>query len=519
MQLLEAKSLRKSYGGVAALRDGNLICKQGKVCGLLGANGSGKSTFSKMISGVVKPDGGEIWFNGTKLDVANPQEARKQGIIMVHQHLSLIPELTIWENMTLGIEPQGRLGFVNDKASKETAQSFLAKFAPELAIDLKVRELSLAQKQFVEIAKAIAQQPKLLILDEPTAPLEQSEVEKLFAVMQELKARQTSIIFISHRLWEIKSICDYVVVFRNGETVGAIDFDTEAKDESLIVSMISGKEHHHTLGERTGGRLDPGADTLLEVRDFKLRKAREGLSFKVKKGEVVGFGGLQGQGQEQLLLALSGLEQPVGGQVSLGGRRLRLRHPKQAVREGIVLVPGDRHKEGLFLQHDVLMNLIYPQFATRKTGFLLNWTKLKREAEEVIRQVNIVPNDPGKVVQYLSGGNQQKVVVGKWLPLAPKVLLLSDPAKGVDVGAKRELYDTVRRLAGQGTSVLLYASDHEELMDICDRVFILFEDQIVDEIFPAEYGEQRFVSASLRSAKATGPAAAAGRPSAAAAGR
>jgi ribose transport system ATP-binding protein len=235
-----------------------------------------------------------------------------------------------------------------------------------------------------------------------------------------------------------------------------------------------------------------------------LRKSKDRVSFDIKKGEIVGLGGLQGQGQEKLLLVLSGLVQPEGGQIMLNGKRLKLRHPKTAVREGMVLVPGDRHKEGLFLQHDVLLNLIYPQFATKKTGFFLNMKKLKAEANEVIRRVNLVPNDPGKAVQSLSGGNQQKVVVGKWLPLAPKVLLLSDPAKGVDVGAKKELYDTVRKLADEGTSVLLYASDHEELMDICDRVFILFEDQIVDELQPSDYSEQRFVSASLRSAKTAG---------------
>jgi len=503
MQLLEAKSLRKSYGGVAALRDGNLICRQGKVCGLLGANGSGKSTFSKMISGVVKPDGGEIRFEGERLDVANPQEAQKRGIVMVHQHLSLVPELTIWENMTLASEPQGRMGFLNDSRAKEIAREYLSKFAPELSVHAKVKDLSLAQKQFVEIAKALSREPKLLILDEPTAPLEQSEVEKLFAVMRELKARQTSIIFISHRLWEIKSICDYVVVFRNGETVGAIDFETEAKDENLIVSMISGKEHRQIKGgpgTRNAGR----AETMLEVRELALRKSRKPINFELRKGEVVGVGGLQGQGQEELLLVLSGLERPASGRISLGGKPLKLKHPKHAVKEGMVLVPGDRHKEGLFLQHDVLLNLIYPQLATGKSGLFLNMRRMKAEAAETIRQVNLVPNDPGKIVQYLSGGNQQKVVVGKWLPLAPKVLLLSDPAKGVDVGAKKELYDTVRKLAEQGTSVLLYASDHEELMEICDRVFIMFEDQIVDELLPSDYSEQRFVSASLRSAQAAG---------------
>jgi len=502
MQLLRAKSLRKTYGGVTALRDGSLECRRGKVCGLLGANGSGKSTFSKMISGVVTPDDGEIWFDGEQVRISSPQEAKKHGIIMVHQHLSLIPELTIWENMTLGFEPEGKLGFLNDEDSRKLAERYLAKFAPELSVYAKVKDLSLAQKQFVEIAKAVAQEPKLLILDEPTAPLEQSEVEKLFAVIHHLKEQGTSVIFISHRLWEIKTICDYVVVFRNGETVGAIDFETEEKDEDVIVSMISGKELRLAKNRETADRA-PKKERMLEVGGLALRKSGVPLRFDIKKGEVVGLGGLQGQGQEELLLALSGLL-PSDGQVTLEGRKLKLKHPKDAVHAGIVLVPGDRHKEGLFLQHDVFLNLTFPQMAVRKTGFFLNRKKLKAEAKSVIDRLNIVPNDPGKVVQFLSGGNQQKVVVGKWLPLAPKVLLLSDPAKGVDVGAKKELYDTVRELADQGTSVLLYASDYEELTGICDRVLILFEGQIVDELMPSDYSEDRFVAASLRSKTAAG---------------
>jgi ribose transport system ATP-binding protein len=500
MQLLEAKSLRKTYGGVTALSDGNMVCRQGKVCGLLGANGSGKSTFSKMISGVVKPDGGEIWFEGVHMNVSSPEEAKKNGIIMVHQHLSLIPELTIWENMTLGNEPTSSMGFMHDQESESIAKAFLSKFSPELSIYEKVKDLSLAQKQFVEIAKAISQKPKLLILDEPTAPLEQTEVEKLFAVIRELKEQNTAIIFISHRLWEIKSICDYVVVFRNGETVGAIDFETEEKDEEIIISMISGKEQRIS---KANTRLKNVWDMekMLEVRELSLRRVLNQVSFEIKKGEIVGVGGLQGQGQEELLLTLSGLIPLDRGQVLLNGTKLKLKHPKHAVREGMVLVPGDRHKEGLFLQHSVLFNLIFPRMALKKSGFFLNMNKLKAEAAEVISKVNIVPNDPGKVVQFLSGGNQQKVVVGKWLPLSPKVLLLSDPAKGVDIGAKKELYDTVRKLVEQGTSVLLYASDNEELMALCDRVLIMFEGQIVDELLPPDYSEERFISASLRSGK------------------
>jgi ribose transport system ATP-binding protein len=500
MHLLEAKSLTKTYGGITALRDGNMICKHGKVCGLLGVNGSGKSTFSKIISGVVKPDGGKIWLEGAELNISSPEEAMKKGIIMVHQHLSLIPELTIWENMTLGSEPVSPMGFLRNQESEVIAQAFLSKFAAELSIHNKVKDLSLAQKQFVEIAKAISKKPKLLILDEPTAPLEQSEVEKLFAVIRELKAQNTSIIFISHRLWEVKRICDDVVVFRNGETVGGIDFETQEKDDNQIVSLISGKEQRSSVGLARASTARH-TEKMLEVRELSLHRTFDRVSFDLTKGEIVGVGGLQGQGQEELLLALSGLLTADQGQVVINGKLLKLKHPKYAVKEGMVLVPGDRHKEGLFLQHSVFFNLIYPQLALKKTGFFLNMRKLKDAADEVIGRINIVPNDRGKVVQFLSGGNQQKVVVGKWLPLSPRVLLLSDPAKGVDIDSKKELYDMVKKMAEQGTSVLLYASDSEELMDVCDRVLIMYEGRVVDELLPSDYNDERFVAASLRSVK------------------
>jgi ribose transport system ATP-binding protein len=501
MGLLEVKSLRKTYGNITALRDGNMICREGSVCGLLGANGSGKSTFSKMISGVVKPDGGEIRFNGEVIHFSSPEDAMRKGIIMVHQHLSLIPELTIWENMTLGAEPVRNGGFLQNKESQRIAQEFLSKFSSTLSIHMKVKDLSIAQKQFVEIAKAISKKPKLLILDEPTAPLEQSEVAKLFAVIHELKKKNTSIIFISHRLWEIKSLCDHVVVFRNGETVGHIDFETDGKNDRQIISMISGTEPAE--GEHSDKlQTIRSEETMLEIKDLTRGKVFENVNLTIKKGEIVGIGGLQGQGQEELLLGISGLLRKDAGKIELDGTEINLKHPKQAVRAGMVLVPGDRHKEGLFLQHSVLLNLIFPQLSTKKTGFFLNMKKFKAEANEVMNRVDIVPRDSAKLVQFLSGGNQQKVVVGKWLPLSPKVLLLSDPTKGVDIGAKRELYDTVRALARSGTSVLLYASDNEELMDVCDRVLIMFEGRIVDEIQRSEYSEERFISSSMLSTNA-----------------
>lgn len=496
--LLQTKSLKKYYGGVKALEDGNLYCEKGKVCGLLGANGSGKSTFSKIISGNVKQTSGEIYMDNVLIDIKSPLDAKQNGIIMVHQHLSLIPELTVWENMTLGHEPLKKSRFLNDQESQQIAENYFYQFCPNVSIHSKVKDLSLSQKQFVEIAKAISQSPKLLILDEPTAPLEQTEVERLFKVIMELKKQGMSIIFISHRLWEVKTICDYIVIFRNGETVGTIDFQTENKDEKRIVSLITGDSHIKAVNQEESNDFI-NHETLVEVKGLSLKHTLNDINFQVKKGEIVGISGLQGQGQEPLMLVLSGLIQADSGDISIEGKKLSLKRPRDAIDHGMVLVPGDRHKEGLFLQHDVEFNLLLPQISKKRSSFFVNKSKSNVLADSLITKVNVQPANRKHLVQFLSGGNQQKVVVGKWLPLEPKVLLLSDPAKGVDVQAKKELYDIVTEMAQNGTSVILYASDNEELISICNRVLIMYEGDMVEEIPRAELNDDRLVAAALRS--------------------
>lgn len=495
MYLLEAKSLKKSFDGVVALSNGSLCCEEGKVCGLLGANGSGKTTFSRIVSGILRPSGGELIFRGKKVNIKSTLDAKKLGIAMVHQNLSLIPELTVWENINLGHEPLKGVGQVDVRRAVEIAAEVVERVCPGLSIYEKVVNLAPSQNQLVEIAKALSQDPGLLILDEPTASLEHTQVERLFEIVEELKRRKVSIIFISHRLWEVTRICDFIVVFRNGETVGTIDFSKDGKDEKQIVSMITGKDSASCAYITRNSNVI--GENMLEIEGMSIKGRIKDIDIKVKKGEIVGVTGLQGQGQEELLLALSGLI-PSDGEIKINGSKVALKHPRDAIRRGMVLVPGDRHKEGLFLQHNIFSNLIYPGFSLRKKGMVLNFKKLSDESEATIKSISITPPDRKKVVKYLSGGNQQKVVVGKWLALSPKVLLLSDPAKGVDIEAKRELYNVIADLAEKGTSVILYASDNEELICNCDRVLVLFEGRIVEEIPASELCEERLVASSLR---------------------
>jgi ribose transport system ATP-binding protein len=479
MYYLEVKSLKKTFGGIQALKDGTMRVRKGKICGLLGANGSGKTTVSRILTGIYRLTEGGVFLNGEKVDIKNPSVAQKLGIVMVHQNLSLIEELTVWENIALGHEELKKGGFIHKESCIGKAGEVLLKLTDGISLFARVKELSPAEKQLVEIAKALSKDAKLLILDEPTAALTRTEVEKLFSVMRSLKEQDITMIFISHRLWEVVSICDQIVVLRNGCTVGEMDFEYEEKNEKQIVAMITGKAELSCAG----GRKDAaGAETVLETQKLTVNGQLEGIDLCVKKGEVLGIAGLQGQGQEQLLEVLSGISKYDKGAILFMGEKLKASHPKNFIRKGIVLVPGDRHKEGLFLSHSVYENVIFPKFAEKKSRVFLNERRLGMEVRDAISKLNIQPPDPDQPAQLLSGGNQQKVVVGKWLSLCPKVLLLIDPAKGVDVEAKTELYRLVCELADGGASIILYASDNNELLSVCSRILIMFEGRIVDEV-------------------------------------
>ncbi len=478
--LFEARNISKYFGGVTALSDGNLKIYSGRICGLLGANGSGKSTISKIINGIYQPSGGELLYRGEHVEINSPAAAAAMNIAMIHQHLSLVPELTVWQNICLGIEKRGRAGFMDDPESKKAAEAVLREFSEEIDLEAQVKNLSPAEKQLVEIAKAFIKEPEILILDEPTAALEQEEVKKLFAVLSRFKDRM-AMIFISHRMWEVFQICDYITVFKDGKSVGDIDFAVETKDEKRIVSMITGDDEGCEEREILPA-CERVKDTQFEVKGLELKGMLHDINLSIKEGEILGISGLQGQGQEELLLALAGYLQCSGGSFHFKGNEIKIRHPKNAISSGIVLVPGDRNEEGLFTQHDINTNLVFPQFSGRSHRGLLDSASIRQESIAVMKKLSVAAHNENQKVSELSGGNQQKVVVGKWLALKPRVLLLSDPAKGVDVHAKEELYNVVRELAETGTSVILFASDNTELISICDRICVMFEGRIVQDL-------------------------------------
>jgi ribose transport system ATP-binding protein len=495
VKVLEATGIRKRFGGVVALSDGNLSCNAGRITGLLGANGSGKSTISKIIAGVYHADAGRIRYNDKVVRFRTPNEARQNGIAMVFQNLSLVADLTVWQNIVLGGE-QSWGPFLDDARARESAREILDTLTPGLDPNRMLSELSPGEMQIVEIAKAIAARPKLLILDEPTAALEKAQVKSLFKFLRGLVRKKVAVVFTSHRLWEVMEICDDVTIFRNGENVAQIDFKKDGKDPEKIVAHITGEARRRvTRRSRTRRR---GA-ALLSVRSLSYGGALKDVSFDLHRGEILGIGGLSGQGQHELMLALAGAYPGVTCTAELEGRRIRLNRPTTAIRNSMLLVPGDRQLEGLFLKHSLFTNMIFPKLGLARQPLFTPRARYREECARAIDMLSIKVPSLETPVRTLSGGNQQKVVVGKWLAFDASVLLLADPAKGVDVGAKRDLYEfIVRQVREKKTSVILYASDNEELIQYCDRLMIMYEGQVVATLEGAEITDDAIVATSMR---------------------
>ena len=494
MPLLEARNIKKNFGGVPALSGANLTCQKGKITGLLGANGSGKSTISKIITGVYFADDCEIFFNDEQIQFNKPIDARRAGIAMAFQNLSLLPELNVWQNIFLNFEEKKGI-FLNNKIAKEKSQALMDKFLPGFDIERPISKLDSGEKQMVEISKALAQNPQLLILDEPTAALEQVQVQVLFQYMRELVSQGVGIIFTSHRMKEVMEICDDVVVFRNGKNVGQVDFSKDGRHPEKIIEMITG-EGASAISEKEYGELSE--EKIMSIKGLNFGKNLRDVEFSLRRGEVLGIAGLQGQGQNQLMHALSGNLKGAAMQCEFDGKSLKLKSPKQAIRNGIVLVPGDRQVEGLITEFSVYGNMLTPKQAQKHSPFILPKRKYVKETEEVIETLSIKTDGINQEINKLSGGNQQKVVVGKWLSFDIKVMVLADPAKGVDVGAKKDLYNFIHRMVEEdNVSVVLYASDNEELVSNCDRVLVMYEGQIVKELTGNEITEEAIVNASL----------------------
>lgn len=464
--ILSLRGIRKSYGPTEVLHGIDMDVYAGEVVALLGENGAGKSTVSNVISGTVLPSSGEMTWQGAPYAPANPREAIDSGIGMIHQELLLLPHLSIAENIFVGRYPM-KGGRVDRKEMEERAYRGLERLGLDISPRRLVEGLPTASQQLIEIAKALTLNAKLLILDEPTAALGGAETKLLFKQIENLKSQGVGIIYISHRLEEIKRIADRIVVLRDGDKVE--EFDTADLAVRTIVEAMVGRSVDRMFPDIPA----PGDDTVLEVRDLSSAGgAFSGVNFEVKKGEILGIAGLVGAGRTDLVRAIAGADPIATGQVYLDGEDITPRNPRGSIRNGIVLVPEDRKLQGLILSHSIQDNIAYSNFESVATSGWVSGIRVRNFADEVIEKFGI----KGRGYQNadeMSGGNQQKVVLAKWLARNPRVVLLDEPTRGIDVGARSSIYDLIVELAEQGVAVIVVSSDLEEVLGVSNRILVM----------------------------------------------
>lgn len=479
---LEACGIGKRFGGVTALSGVDLAVRPGEVLALLGENGAGKSTLMKILAGVLSPDEGSIRVNGEEVRFRNAAAALRSGVALIHQELNLAPNLDVATNIFLGREPR-RFGILDRKTMRREARRFMEMAGIQVDPSSPVSELSPGRRQQVEIAKALSTDARLLIMDEPTSSLSQGETERLFEVIRSLKESGVAVVYISHRLGEVKRVADRVSVLRDGRNAGELDRDRISHD--AIVRLMVGRElsaFFPAPPERKGNRV-------LEVERLRT-PAHPGheISFSVRSGEIVGIAGLIGAGRSEVLEALFGIRPPIAGRIRVDGEKVRVRRPQDAIRAGLALVPEDRKIQGLVPEMGVTENLSLA--ALRRDRRAGGFIGLRAERELAATMSAAMRIKAASTVSQMSGGNQQKVVLGKWLAMAPRVLLLDEPTRGVDVGSKREIYDLMVSLAADGKAVLFVSSDLEEILGMSDRVLVMHEGGLAGEIARGDADEE-----------------------------
>ena len=495
---LELHDISKRYGGVRALERAHFACAPGRIHALLGENGAGKSTLIKVMTGVVQPDEGRILLGGQERRFAHPQDAVSAGVACIFQELSLMPDLSVADNICI-TNPPRRFGLIDRRAQRRLAEAALARAGAEDIHPLApVASLSLSRRQMVEIAKALVREPRILILDEATSALTAADVQRVFTLLKRLRDEGLAIVYISHRMNEIAELADDCSVFRNGQHVAT--FEAGTRSDAQIVEMMIGRDIAHAFPPKPDRTAELATrQPALATQNLSWQGRLHDITLQARPGEIVGLGGLDGQGQREFFLALFGVLRGVQGQVTLRGQPVHVGSPRQAKQPGIglALVPEDRKTDGLMLPMSVRDNLSFAALDSFSSGGLVRGTDEAAAVDDMVRQLSIKAPELGNAVGTLSGGNQQKVVIAKWLMNKPKVILLSDPTRGIDVGTKQEIYALLRRLADEGAAVLLYSTDYAELIGCCDRVAVFYDGRIVRWLAGDELTEHALVSSAL----------------------
>jgi ribose transport system ATP-binding protein len=467
--VLEARNIAKRFGAVVALSDGGLAVWPGEIHALLGANGCGKSTLSKILAGTVAHDSGTLRFEGRDIVLKSPREAEALGIALFYQELSLIPQLSIADNIFLGHEPKGKAGLLDGKRLRADTEALIALFAgvagDGFSPDALVSQLSADQRQIVEILKVLARKPRVIIFDEATAALDRRQVEVFFGILRALRAEGVASIFISHRMDEVFAISDRITVMRNGATVAS--FGTAETNRDAVVHAMVGELAVH---ERKAASIRIAGEPRLVVQNLTSRRLH-GLSFALHRGEILGLGGLQGQGQSSTLRGLFGADPLSGGSIQLDGAPLHIRKPADAIRAGFAYLSGDRGRDAAFHGRSIFENVAAASLV--KEAHRLVWpARLKPRFVEAAAALNTKYSDLEAPIGSLSGGNQQKIFIARWLATNSPILLLDDPTKGIDLAAKADFFALAQGLADKGVSILFYASEDSELLGLCDRILV-----------------------------------------------
>ncbi len=479
--LFQMNGVSKRYGGVNALENAELSVQGGRIHAILGENGAGKSTLIKIMAGVIAPDEGRMLLDGRPISFRSPAEASAAGITCVFQELSLIPDLSVADNICISNPPLS-FGLIDRHAQRRIAEEALARAgAEDVHPRALIKDLPLSRRQLVEIAKALAWKPRILILDEGTSALSATDVAKVFSVLRRLRSEGLALLYISHRMHEIAELADQCTVFRNGRNVQS--FASGTHNDGEIVEMMIGREYSNVFPPKPERTVD-ATPPALECRNLIWTDSLRNISFTVGKGEVVGLGGLDGQGQRELLLALFGVLRGTTGSVLVDGKPITLDSPvaASAAQVGMALIPEDRKTEGLMLPMTVRENLSFAVLDRISKGGVINREKEGLLIDEMVRLLAIKTDGLDGPVGALSGGNQQKVVIAKWLMRRPRIILLNDPTRGIDVGTKHELYQLLRGLADAGAAILFYSTDYDELIGCCDRVLVLYDGRILREL-------------------------------------
>ncbi|MCA9036961.1 MAG: sugar ABC transporter ATP-binding protein [Planctomycetaceae bacterium] len=494
---LQVTNISKSFPGVKALQSVSLHIGAGEVVSVVGENGAGKSTLMKILAGVQSQDSGQILVDGTERHFDSVSDAMDAGIALIHQELNLADNLEVGANIFLGREPL-RLGMIDNAKINQKSEVLLKRIGLNVSPQTLVRELTIGQQQMVEIAKAVSIDARVLIMDEPTSSLSAGESERLFEVIRDLKSAGVSIVYISHRLAEVQELSDRVVVLRDGQNAGELERD-QVNHDSLVKLMIGRDVSRFYIREPH----EPG-DVAIEVHDISTEAwPSHRNSFQVRAGEIVGIAGLVGAGRTELLRTLFGVDRPLSGTIKVGGHPVDLQSPQDAIAAGVALVPEDRKQQGVILEMAIRQNIGLASLHDHATAGFLNFTVEQQQSAEMTQRLRVrMPNDE-QLVLNLSGGNQQKVVIGKWLAMKPGILLLDEPTRGIDVGAKQEIYHLMDELAGEGMAVLFVSSELEEIIGMSDRSLVMHEGRITGELQRDELTEEKIMKLATDSGRAT----------------